>query len=111
MSTEARDDGTPPEAGPQQEIELKRRLVGERAADALVAALGPPRADHQQTNHVFDTPAFGLRRSHCSLRVRDEDGTFTLTAKGPGRRVSGDADHARRVGVPAMSRTARSEQQ
>lgn len=74
---------------PHQEIELKRLLVGEGAADRLVAALGPVAADVTQTNHFFDTPDGRLRQKRFSVRLRDEDGRFILTAKAPSRGVGG----------------------
>lgn len=73
-----------------QEIELKRLLIGAGAAEKLLGVLGPPRTDHEQVNHVFDTPEQGLRKSRHSLRLREENGTFSLTAKGPSRQLSGD---------------------
>src|SRR5688572_15151150 len=72
-----------------QEIELKRLLVGDGAADRLVAALGPVAADLTQTNHFFDTPDARLRKNRFSVRLRDEDGRFVLTAKAPSRGVGG----------------------
>jgi uncharacterized protein YjbK len=72
-----------------QEIELKRLLVGDGAADRLVKALGPVAADLTQTNHFFDTSDGRLRRKRHSVRLRDEDGRFFLTAKAPSRGVGG----------------------
>ena len=72
-----------------QEIELKRLLVGDGAADRLVAALGPVAADVTQTNHFFDTSDGRLRQKRFSVRLRDEDGRFILTAKAPSRGVAG----------------------
>jgi len=72
-----------------QEIELKRLLVGDGAADRLVTALGPVAADVTQTNHFFDTSDGRLRQKRFSVRLRDEDGRFILTAKAPSRGVGG----------------------
>jgi hypothetical protein len=72
-----------------QEIELKRLLVGEGAADRLVATLGPVTADVTQTNHFFDTSDGRLRQQRFSVRLREEDGRFILTAKAPSRGVGG----------------------
>jgi uncharacterized protein YjbK len=73
---------------PHQEIELKRLLGGDGAADRLVRALGAVASDLQQINHVFDTRDFSLHQSRFALRLRSEDGKNTLTAKGPGVGVS-----------------------
>jgi hypothetical protein len=70
------------------EIELKRLLIGEDAADRLVSALGPVASDLEQVNHVFDTPDLRLHQSRYSFRLREEGGTFILTAKGPSRELS-----------------------
>jgi uncharacterized protein YjbK len=72
-----------------QEIELKRLLVGDGAADRLVRAIGPVASDVIQINHFFDTPDGRLRQKRFSVRLRDEDGRFILTAKAPSRGVSG----------------------
>lgn len=66
-----------------QEIELKRLLVGPSAAERLLQALGPVASDVEQVNHVFDTPAHALSRARHSLRLREEGLCFLLTAKGP----------------------------
>jgi uncharacterized protein YjbK len=70
------------------EIELKRRLIGDRAAERLVSAMGkivsPPR---EQVNHVFDTDDHGLHRARYALRLRVEPNDCWLTAKGPGRAI------------------------
>jgi len=70
-----------------QEIELKRLLIGEGAAEKLVAALGTDAAHKQQINHVFDTDDFRLKAARHSVRLRFENGTPILTAKGPSRAV------------------------
>ena len=70
------------------EIELKRMLVGKDAADRLVAALGGrPAHDLGQTNHVLDTANHALRKARAFLRLRRENGSAYLTAKGPTRSV------------------------
>lgn len=68
-----------------RELELKRQLLGPAAADTLIAALGPVAEHKLQLNHVFDTDTFGLRQQRHSVRLRFENGTPILTAKGPGR--------------------------
>jgi hypothetical protein len=67
------------------EIELKRLLIGAGAADKLVAVLGPVPALKRQVNHVFDTEDRRLNRQRYSVRLRLEDGTPIVTAKGPSR--------------------------
>lgn len=76
-------------AAATQEIELKRLLLGDDGADRLLQALGPVVSDVEQVNHVFDTAGRGLRHSRHSIRLREASGRFVLTAKGPGRQVSG----------------------
>jgi hypothetical protein len=76
------------------EIELKRLLAGEGATDKLVAALGPVAARKQQTNYVLDTDDFALHRQKYVVRLRFEDGSPILTAKGPSR-SAGDFTYAR----------------
>lgn len=78
------------ESSTGQEVELKRLLVGDSAAEKLIGLLGAVAADKRQLNHVFDTADGRLRRQRYSVRLRFEDGCPILTAKGPGRRVSGD---------------------
>src|SRR6185295_3008746 len=56
---------------------------GAAAADRLVRALGAVASDRQQRNHVFDTEDFALHQSRLAVRLRNEDGQHTLTAKGP----------------------------
>jgi len=36
-----------------------------------------------QVNHFFDTTDWALQRAGCILRLREEDGAFVVTAKGP----------------------------
>ncbi|HEY3495125.1 MAG TPA: CYTH domain-containing protein [Polyangiaceae bacterium] len=74
----------------KQEIELKRLLLGEGAAEALIAALGEVSAQRRQVNHVLDTEGYRLREERYSVRLRFEDGAPILTAKGPGKRIGGD---------------------
>lgn len=76
----------------KNEIELKRLLIGEGAADKLVAALGQVRAEKRQVNHVFDTDDRRLHARRYALRLREENGVFSLTAKGPGRSVGAHTD-------------------
>ena len=71
-----------------REVELKRLLVGPGAAERLAIALGGARSTaRRQVNHVLDTEDLALRRARYALRLREETGGASLTAKGPGRRV------------------------
>jgi hypothetical protein len=76
-----------------REVELKRLLIGEGAADRLLAALGHPvRVTHWQRNHVLDTEDRRLAAAELALRVREErsgeaPAVCSLTAKGPARRL------------------------
>lgn len=78
--------------GAGQEIELKLRVADRAALDAIERTLGgtdtPPA---RQRNHFFDTPARGLRRGALGLRLREEAGQFTLTAKGPSQKNASGA--------------------
>lgn len=66
------------------EIELKRLLVGDRAAERLLAALGAKEPhEKRQVNHVFDTDDGRLNATLHALRLRHEnDSDWILTAKG-----------------------------
>jgi len=80
-------------ASGHQEIELKRLLVGEAAADRLIAALGARvRHEKRQVNHVFDTNDRRLDSERYAVRLRRENGSALVTVKGPGRHVGGSTD-------------------
>ena len=71
-----------------REVEFKFRVDGPEAFAALARTAGSaPSPAVVQTNHFFDTPdrALGFRRH--TLRLREENGRFVLTAKGPGDRA------------------------
>jgi uncharacterized protein YjbK len=70
-----------------QEIEVKRMLVGNRPIEALTALLGEGTVAKQR-NFVLDTSHLDLRAARYSLRVRDQDGSYSLTAKGPSTRAT-----------------------
>ena len=75
------------------EVELKLLLSDVEALERIERVLVARGAGHgsplRQVNHIFDTPAASLRSRRISLRVREEEGRFELTAKGPGS-VEGD---------------------
>ena len=56
-----------------EEIELKRLLSGDAAADKLIAFLGQIAAQKKQINHVFDTDDRRLNQQRYAVRLRFED--------------------------------------
>ncbi len=69
---------------PDHETEFKLGIPSEAELEAIIAVLGnAPAHSVRQVNHFFDTTAGDLRARHCSLRLRQEDERFLLTAKGP----------------------------
>src|SRR5215467_1630320 len=72
----------PPDTG--KEVELKLAVEGATAFAALARSAGAaPRAATKQVNHFFDTADWRLRAGQHTIRLREEEGSFTLTAKGP----------------------------
>lgn len=66
------------------EIELKLQLPDEAALEAVARAAGGVRAQAvRQINHFFDAASRPLRAHSFGLRLRDEEGRYFLTAKGP----------------------------
>src|SRR5262245_10627398 len=71
-------------ADDKREIEFKFRVDGPEAFDALTkASASRPGPVVTQKNHFFDTASRDLHRQKYTLRLREESGGFTLTAKGP----------------------------
>lgn len=71
------------------EVEIKRLLADDAAAERFIAALDAPvRAEKRQVNNIFDTDDGHLARSDYLLRLRTEGASAYLTAKGPGRALS-----------------------
>jgi len=70
--------------GGHVEREFKLELPDEQALARVRHALAaaPARAV-RQINHFLDTPAGHLRRARLALRLREEDGRWWLTLKGP----------------------------
>lgn len=79
------------------EIELKRLLPGLAEANRLLDALGRDGESKRQVNHFFDTDDERLAQARWALRLREEDGTFQLTVKGPAENVGEDT--ARRIEI------------
>jgi cellulose biosynthesis protein BcsQ/uncharacterized protein YjbK len=79
---------------PRTEHEYKLRLRGAADFEALMAHVpdAPARdaGDVVQVNHVFDTPRRELSRHGYALRLREEQGVFTITLKGPVFERDGD---------------------
>jgi cellulose biosynthesis protein BcsQ/uncharacterized protein YjbK len=88
--------GTRAPCEPRTEHEYKLSLRGAADFEALMASV-PAAPAHAsggvvQINHVFDTPRRDLQRHGLLLRLREEQGRFTLTLKGPAlARVAGQA--------------------
>lgn len=74
------------------EIELKLRVADDAALRAVAAAAGGSRAAPvRQVNHFFDSASRALRRHAHGLRLRDEEGRWFLTAKGPSEKGASGA--------------------
>lgn len=70
------------------EVELKLRLPDAAALAAVRRAAGDGAARTVlQRNAFLDTQGLALHRAEHVLRLREEDGAFTLTAKGPETRT------------------------
>ncbi|MFQ3623229.1 MAG: CYTH domain-containing protein [Acetobacteraceae bacterium] len=67
------------------EREFKLLLADRRERAAIEALLPPARRRLHQRNVFLDTADRAIGRSGLSLRLRDQDGTWWLTAKGPCR--------------------------
>ncbi|MEW6071208.1 MAG: CYTH domain-containing protein [Planctomycetota bacterium] len=71
-----------------EELEFKFRVEDAAALARLDAALrgpgAPPLPVVRQVNRFFDTAGRALGRAEQILRLREEEGRFVLTAKGPG---------------------------
>ncbi len=65
------------------EREFKFLLASEAERSALEALLPPPKRYLAQRNLFFDTADGAVVRAGYSLRLREEAGLWTLTAKGP----------------------------
>ena len=73
----------------RRELEFKFRVEGPAAFEALARAAGSrPSPPALQSNHFFDTADRALSLQRYTLRLREEGGRFTLTAKGPGERAA-----------------------
>lgn len=69
--------------GKEIEIEMKQ-LLTKKQFDTLCQAFQIEAGDFAlQTNYYFDTPAFSLKKLRMALRIREKNGSFTLTLKEP----------------------------
>jgi uncharacterized protein YjbK len=95
-------------SGGGREVEFKFRVDGPAAFEALARASGArPSPAVAQTNHFFDTPDRALQRGRHTLRLREENGRFLLTAKGPSQRVGALSSRAEEeVEVPSAEAEA-----
>ncbi|QKY68617.1 CYTH domain-containing protein [Lentibacillus sp. CBA3610] len=64
------------------EIEYKNLLIKEEF-DRLLQELPFPDQSDTQTNHYFESADFALKKLGCALRIREKNGTYTLTLKEP----------------------------
>ncbi|SFA82652.1 Uncharacterized protein YjbK [Lentibacillus halodurans] len=68
----------------RQEIEIEfKNLLTKEEFNRLFENLPFPEESQLQTNHYFETADFSLKKMGCALRIREKDGTFTLTLKEP----------------------------
>ncbi len=86
-----------PSAGVTREREVKFKIPDQATFERLLRGVtaGKPPAPVLQWNHIFDTPDRALSHDGYRLRLREEEGRWLLTAKGPKRseppeRGSGD---------------------
>jgi uncharacterized protein YjbK len=90
-----------------REVELKFALPDDDAAAALEAqAGGSRRSCVRQTNHVFDTDDRRLREAGLTLRLREEEGAWTVTLKGPTKRLGAARDREELEAAVAPERAA-----
>lgn len=96
------------ESNGNQEVEFKFRVQGDDELQALGrAAGGMPCSVVLQENHFFDSDSLCLRAHGMVLRVREEEGSFHVTAKGGGRPVADQAlSHRREEELPIGSHLA-----
>lgn len=67
-----------------QEIEIEyKNLLTKEEFDRLLEKLPFPDKPQTQTNYYFETADFALKDLGCALRIREKNGTFTLTLKEP----------------------------
>ena len=89
------------------ELELKLDLQNQEALNRLLTHFswqGPPLL---QNNYFFDAPEGFLRYHRYALRIRNENGRFLLTVKGP-KLSSGDLVVRNEIECPLNSEIARS---
>ena len=87
------------------ERELKIDLQNPQAFDLLLARFSWQGSPLLQYNYFFDTPEGFLRFHRYALRIRNENGRYLLTVKGP-RLSTGDLVVRNEVECPLPSRIA-----
>lgn len=97
------------EARAPQEVELKLAVPDAAALQAIRRAAGDgPAETVRQKNAFFDTPDLTLHRAAYVVRLREEAGTYTVTAKGPeSRSMDGALTRRAEVEVTVGAGTAR----
>ncbi|MDT8862744.1 CYTH domain-containing protein [Alkalihalobacillus sp. MEB130] len=68
-----------------QEIEIEvKSMLSEESYNALLQGFHLDKtAAITQHNHYFETPSFALKAAHSGLRIREKNGSYTLTLKQP----------------------------
>ncbi len=80
----------------QREIEFKLAVKDKHSFEAIAEKTrGRLRPAARQVNYFFDTPDKDLDREWYTLRLRDEEGHFTVTAKRPRQKNLGSASRDR----------------
>jgi|GEM_PF-611964 len=90
--TRGKGDGRQAAKNEEKEVELKLRVPDGQALEAVQkAARGVPEEVVQQINSFFDTRDLVLNEAKYAVRLRQEDGRFFVTAKGPSTESLGGA--------------------
>ena len=87
------------------EKELKLDLQNQALFERLLRHFSWQKTPLLQTNYFFDTPEGFLRSCRYALRIRNENGNFLLTVKGP-RLSSGDLVVRNEIECPLPPETA-----
>lgn len=74
-----------------REIELKLKIT-ENIYNKLISEYSVIKGPFKQVNTFFDSKDFMLIKNKWALRLRNEEGNFFLTAKGPARKTEGYYD-------------------
>ncbi len=67
-----------------QEIEIEyKNMLTKDEFNLLLTSLPFPQKAETQVNHYFETADFSLKEQGCALRIREKNGSFTMTLKEP----------------------------